>query len=324
MGTGQTARNVTMPDKPAIDGASEDDLSHQAFFYRGQRDYLAQIKAFAGAGLVNGEPVFIAVPGRHGSVLRDHLGGPVRYADMTRLGRNPARIIPEVRDFIDAHPGQRVRYVGEPIWPGRSPAEMCEAARHEALINLAFSGMAVTILCPYDAVGLPPSVVSDAGRTHPAILANGRPGPAAHYAGPGNLPPQCDRPLPAPPATAEALGYETDLQPVRQLVASHARRAGLPGDRAADLVLAASEIAGNTLRHTGAGGTVHLWHTEEEVLCQIQDQGWITDPLAGRIRRPPDERGHGLWVVNHVCDLVELRTGAAGTTIRMHMSIREP
>jgi anti-sigma regulatory factor (Ser/Thr protein kinase) len=320
----QTARSATMPDSPAADGAGESGLSHQAFFYRGQPDYLANIKAFAVAGLANGEPVFIAVPGRNGSVLRDHLGGRVCYADMAQLGRNPARIIPEVRDFIDAHPGQRVRYVGEPIWPGRSAAEMCEAARHEALINLAFSGMAATILCPYDAAGLPPSVVGDAERTHPAILTDGHPSPAPRYTGPGNLPPRCDRSLPAPPATAEILGYQASLQPVRRLVAGHGRRAGLPSERAADLVLAASEIAGNTLRHTGAGGTVHVWHTDEEMLCQIQDQGWITDPLAGRIRQPPDERGHGLWVVNQVCDLVEMRTGQGGTTIRMHMNIREP
>jgi anti-sigma regulatory factor (Ser/Thr protein kinase) len=313
-----------MPATPAVGGALTDGLSHQAFFYRGQRDYLAQIEAFVGVGLASAEPALIAVPGHKVSVLRDHLGEGARYADMTQLGRNPARIIPEVREFIDAHPGQRVRYVGEPIWPGRSAAEMCEAAWNEALINLAFSGMAVTILCPYDAAGLPPSVVGDAGYTHPAILANGRPVPAARYAGPGSVPPQCDRPLPPPPASAETLGYQADLQPVRRLVASHARQAGLHAWRAGDLVLAASEIAGNTLRHTSAGGTVHIWHSGEEILCQIQDQGWITDPLAGRIRQPPEERGHGLWVVNQVCDLVELRTGRSGTTVRMHMSIREP
>jgi anti-sigma regulatory factor (Ser/Thr protein kinase) len=324
MATGQAARNATMPDSPAANGTGDGGLSHQALFYRGQRDYLANIAAFVGAGFASGEPVFIAVPGRNGGVLRDHVGGRARYADMAQLGRNPARIIPEVRDFIDAHPGQRVRYVGEPIWPGRSAAETCEAARHEALINLAFSGMAATILCPYDAAGLPPSVVGDAEQTHPAILTGGHSAPAPHFTGPGSIPPGCDRPLPAPPATAETLGYQASLQPVRRLVAGHARRAGLPSERIADLVLAASEIAGNTLRHTGAGGTLHVWHTGEEVVCQIQDQGWITDPLAGRIRQPADERGHGLWVVNQVCDLVELRTGQGGTTIRMHMSIREP
>jgi anti-sigma regulatory factor (Ser/Thr protein kinase) len=105
------------------------------------------------------------------------------------------------------------------------------------------------------------------------------------------------------------------------VVASYARRAGLPDERLANLVLAASEVAANTLRHTGAGGTMHVWHTEEEILCQIQDEGWITDPLAGRVRRPADERGHGLWVVNQMCDLAELRTGPAGTTIRLHMAL---
>jgi len=307
-----------MPDGAAMDGG----LSHLACFYRGQRDYLARIDAFARAGHASGEPVFIAVPGDKASLLRDNLSGPIRYADMAELGRNPARIIPEVRDFIDAHPGQRVRYVGEPVWPGRSAAEMCEVARHEALINLAFTGMAATILCPYDAAGLPLSVVRGAERSHPAVLGNGH-AAARRSTGPGTLPPECNRPLPDPPAAAESLSYETDLRPLRRLVAGYAHRTGLPDERAANLVLAASEIAANTLRHTSAGGTVHMWHTGEEILCQIRDQGWIADPLAGRTRRPPDERGHGLWVVNQVCDLVELRTGPAGTTIRLHMRRRE-
>ena len=322
MVTRQATQGATMPDPAATDGG----FTHLAFFYRDQRDYLTQLGSFARAGLAGGEPVFIAVPGRKGNLLREHLdgSGDVRYADMAQLGRNPARIIPEVRAFIDDHPGRRVRYVGEPIWPGRSAAEMCEATRHEALINLAFSGTSATIVCPYDVAGLAPSVVGEAGRTHPAILANGRRAAAAHYAGPGNVPPECDRPLPAPPATAETLTYETDLRAVRRLVASHADHAGLPGERASNLVLAASEIAANTVRHTGGGGILHIWHTEEEILCQIQDQGWITDPLAGRTRRPPDARGHGLWVVNQVCDLVELRTSRAGTTVRLHMRIGDP
>jgi anti-sigma regulatory factor (Ser/Thr protein kinase) len=320
MVSGPMARRAAIPDRNALG----EGLSHQAFFYRDERDYLARIGAFVGAGREAGEPVFIAVPGPKCGLLRERLGGGIRYADMAHLGRNPARIIPEVRDFIEAHPGRRVHYVGEPVWPGRSAAEMCEATRHEGLINLAFAGTAATILCPYDAAGLPPSVVSGAGRTHPVILGNGHPGAAGRYAGPGDLPPECDRPLPDPPAAAERLDYETDLQPVRRLVASHARRAGLPDERVANLVLAASEIAANTLRHTSGGGTLYVWPTEEEVLCQIQDRGWITDPLAGRIRRPPDERGHGLWVVNQVCDLAEMRTGPGGTTIRLHMTLRAP
>src|SRR5262249_61547050 len=107
--------------------------------------------------------------------------------------------------------------------------------------------------------------------------------------------------------------------PVRRLVAGPARRAGLAGERAVDLVLAANEIAANTISHTAGSGVLQVWHTPEEIVCQVHDRGEITDPLAGRIRRGPDDRGHGLWLVNQVCDLVELRSGPAGTTGRIHM-----
>jgi anti-sigma regulatory factor (Ser/Thr protein kinase) len=104
-------------------------------------------------------------------------------------------------------------------------------------------------------------------------------------------------------------------------VKDHAGHNRLSGDRTANLVLAASELAANTLRHTSGGGTLRVWHTRLEIVCQVEDEGWITDPLAGRRRRPAAEPGHGLWLVNQLCDLVELRSGPAGTTVRLHMLI---
>jgi anti-sigma regulatory factor (Ser/Thr protein kinase) len=297
-----------------------DVLSHAAFFYRGHLEYTDRIAAFVRAGLDRGEPTLIALPGDRARAIGarlDSAAGEVAFADIAELGRNPARIIPEVRSFTDKHPGQRVRYVTEPIWPGRSVAEIREAARHEALLNLAFARAEATILCPYDASGLADSVLEDARCTHQ------QPGASGATAGTwrANLPAECDRPLSAPPPGAEALAYETDLAPVRRLVERHARRAGLGGERLVDLVLAANEIAANTIRHTGGGGTIHVWRGGAEMLCQVHDTGRITDPLAGRIRHGPDDRGHGLWLVNQVCDLVELRSGEDGTTVRMHMRL---
>lgn len=296
--------------------------AHLALFYRGQSEYLTQLAAFARGGLADAEPVFAAVPGDRARLLRARLGGDgagVSYADMTELGRNPGRIIPAMRAFAENHAGRRVRYISELIWPGRSVVETREATRHEALINLAFAGAPVTILCPYDVTGLAGRVLAGARSTHPAFLHDGRPQATGEFTGPGFVPEGFDGPLPAPPGYAETLGYDTDLRPLRRLVAGHARRTGLTEERAASLVLAASEIAANTLRHTRAGGVAYVWHTEQEIVCEVQDQGWITDPLAGQRRRSPDEAGHGLWLVNEVCDLVELRTGEAGTTVRMHM-----
>jgi len=49
---------------------------------------------------------------------------------------------------------------------------------------------------------------------------------------------------------------------VRRAVAEHALRAGLDEDRAADLSLAAYEVAVNTVVHTGRPGLLSLWTRE--------------------------------------------------------------
>jgi anti-sigma regulatory factor (Ser/Thr protein kinase) len=137
--------------------------------------------------------------------------------------------------------------------------------------------------------------------------------------------PSRSQPLPAPTNDAMYHTYRSDLSQVRALVWQHARQAGLTEGRANDLVLAVSEVAANTLRHTRSPGTLAIWHDEDEVVCEIRDEGTITDPLVGRRKPPPGASGgHGLWLVRQVCDLVELISDASGTTIRMHMALRPP
>ena len=59
--------------------------------------------------------------------------------------------------------------------------------------------------------------------------------------------------------------------------------------------------------------------------CQVSDSGRIRDPLAGRVRPEPDARGgRGLWLVNQLCDLVQIRTGSSGTTVRVQARRHEP
>ena len=138
---------------------------------------------------------------------------------------------------------------------------------------------------------------------------------------------QPSRSLPLPSPTNDAMyhTYRSDLSQVRALVLQQAREAGLTEGRANDLVLAVSEVAANTLRHTRSSGTLAIWHDAEEVVCEIRDEGTITDPLVGSRRPPPDASGgHGLWLVRQVCDLVELTSDANGTTVRMHMALRQP
>jgi anti-sigma regulatory factor (Ser/Thr protein kinase) len=116
--------------------------------------------------------------------------------------------------------------------------------------------------------------------------------------------------------------YATDLSAVRAVVYRHAKQAGLSEHRALDLVLAVSEVAANTVRHAKSPGSLKIWYDTEEIVCQIEDKGVIQDPLAGQRGPSMDAAGgHGLWIVNQVCDDVEMRSDETGTTVRLHMKL---
>jgi anti-sigma regulatory factor (Ser/Thr protein kinase) len=307
---------------------ASDVFRHIALFYHNMAEYQTAITDFVRAGLTRREPVLLAVP--HADSVWPNLvaeASLMTVADMTDLGRNPARIIPAVRTFADRHLGRRVRVVSESIWHGRSLAEICEGARNEALVDRALTGVAATIVCPYSAVDLPEPVLADAACLHQWQFGAGVGAvvPSTEYAGPDATPTGCRLPLPIPPADAEVIEYRSDLRAVRAMVTRAGQRAGLQASRVTDLVLAVSEVAANTLRHTRAGGIALAWQAGDEMLCQVSDSGYIADPLAGLRRPSPDKPGgQGLWLVNQVCDLVELRTTEAGTAVRLHMRIRRP
>jgi len=130
-------------------------------------------------------------------------------------------------------------------------------------------------------------------------------------------------PLPAPP-DAMPFVYTTNLSEVRALAEKHARMAGLPDTRVADFVIAVSEIAANTVQHARSQGSMEIWSDADEIVCEIRDGGIFTGPLAS-VRAPSFAiAGHGLWIVQQVCDHVELDSDEHGTIVRLHMSVRSP
>jgi anti-sigma regulatory factor (Ser/Thr protein kinase) len=130
--------------------------------------------------------------------------------------------------------------------------------------------------------------------------------------------------LSSPPADAEALVYHAELGSVRQFVAAKAEQAGLPPGRVRDLVSAVGELAANTLAHTDGPGTLLVWATEDEIVCQVHDNGHLTDASASQFRPEPDQLGggRGLWVVRQICDRMEISPTGDGATIRVYMQRR--
>jgi anti-sigma regulatory factor (Ser/Thr protein kinase) len=304
-------------------GAALAPFAHIALFYRTASQYAQEVGQFIRAGLAANEAVMVAVPRPRALLLREELGvyaARVTFADITRVGRNPGRILSAMHAFAQAHADRVVRYAGEPGWRSRTAAEWREVARHEVLVNVAFSGQQVKALCPYDAAALAPAVLAEAERSHPALLQAGRIRPNDSFTG-LDVGEQGD-PLPDPPADAAELIYRDDPGSARDFVRNRAKAEGLREPRITDLVIAVGELAANTLRHTNGSGSVRVWGSGGEVICEVRDGGHIGDVLAGRLNPAVDAgRGHGLWVVNQVCDLVEMRTNASGTTLRLHMEL---
>ena len=304
---------------------------HDAVPYRGTKGFLERVGAFIDDALGNEEPILVVVSQEKISLLRDALGEharDVRFADMSSVGRNPARIIPAWADFVEEHAssGRPFRGVGEPIWAERTPDELIECERHEALLNVAFDdGPAWWLACPYDVESLAPRVVEEAARNHPGILDLHRRYQSASYPGSRSLAEPFDAPLPPPPAGVDTVAFDESVESdislvdVRRFVASVASTLGLASDRIDDLVLAVAEACANTVAHGSGVGVVRLWRASSSIVCEVEGSGRIEDPLVGRRRPRYGSSGYGVWIIHQLCDLVQIRSFSDSSVVRMHM-----
>ncbi len=311
-----------LPDHGTPSGHDECGLEHVALFYGDLDQYLAAASEFLRAGDAAGEALLVAIPGETIEPLREALGDTaerVRFLDMRELGRNPGRIIPKVRNWTELQEQPRCRFIGEPIWSERSESEVVEATRHEALINIAFADVEASILCPYDANGLAPSILADAERTHPQLISGADHRASERYTNPLEIWLASEWSLPEPGPTMATVGLSEDLAPIRQITEACGREAGLSSSAVLDLVLAVDEAATNAVLHGMPPAELRIWREPDGIVCEVTDYGKLEDPLAGRRFPSPDwTSGRGLWLINQLCDLVEVRPLADGTAVRMH------
>lgn len=302
---------------------------HEALFYDGDDEFVERCRGFVEEGLDRGEPVLVMVGSRKLELLSGALGGraeQAHFADMEVVGRNPARIIPAWARFVADHAGAgrsvAMRGIGEPIWAGREPDELVECQLHESLLNVAFAAAdSFQLICPYDTSALPDDVLAEARRSHPIVSSAGEPASCGDYCGIDNAAALFYEDLAEPPADADELRVTLDdLREARELVRRRAMEAGL-GVRADDFVLAVNEVLSNSLYHARDDGLLRVWDEAGGLVCEVRDSGHIAQPLVGREEPSIGQvGGHGIWLVNLVCDLVQVRSSEQGSTVRMKMS----
>lgn len=119
---------------------------------------------------------------------------------------------------------------------------------------------------------------------------------------------------------------EADIRTVRDAVREVAFDLGMPGGRAADMGLCASEAATNALLH-GNGGWASVGARDGKLRIRIEDQGSGIDPddlpratlLKGWSKRA--SMGLGFTVIKETADQILLCTGPEGTRIIIEMGI---
>ena len=290
---------------------------HDALVHRDDDAYVAASVSFLTEGVRAGETAVALLGGRGHDLLAGALDGSgVRVVDTTELGRNPARLIPTLRDLLETAGGP-LRCVGDPVRTARSQAVTEEATLHDALVNLAFDDATdFHLRCTITEDGLP-----EAEHTHEAIHDKGTTRPGAAF-DPEHAHARFAAPLPEATQAQDGVHFTLDdLPELRDLVTVRSSAFGLPRDRALDLTLATNEMVTNSIVHGGDRGTLRLWHDDTTFTCEVTDSGHITTPLAGRIAPVPSTQGgRGIWLANRLCDLVSIRSAPhSGTVVRLQM-----
>lgn len=312
-----------------MSGRGHESLAHDAFVYGSDDEFLAGAVPFVRDAVAAGEPVLVAPTSANLALLRGELGPEaegVDWADEPE-SHTPLQRLGIFKRFIGRHVGRgtgRVRLLGEPAWPENSPAGVAEWKRYESFLNVALAPHPVWLVCPYDVRVLADDIVGDARHTHPTMRhCNGREA-SPGYVEPLDFARRLDEAVPFHPPPSGALEQAFgEAGAVRSFVVEQAHAAGVEHPREEDVRLAVSEIATNVFRHAGSLARVKTWRAPRAFVCEVGDDGpGVEDPFAGYVvPDPTQEGGWGLAIARQVCDVLELRAGPVGTTVRLHFRL---
>ena len=137
------------------------------------------------------------------------------------------------------------------------------------------------------------------------------------------------------PQDAAAAPYVLDqcfdassLSALRTAAQACATQAGMPGERATNIVIALHELAANAVRHGAGSGRLRIWDHIGALYCRVDDDGPAATLSMGHgdagadgagsagqnlADRWPREPGHGLWLARQVADQMTLRSDSRGT-----------
>jgi transcriptional regulator with XRE-family HTH domain len=173
--------------------ASTSMLDHKALVYGTDAELATTAGDFLAAGVERSEAALAVTTTKNIDLLREQLGPAaqrVEFVESTTWLTTPAAALDGFKAYSSANlegGAPWVRILGEPIWAGRTEAEVHSWTRFESLLNLVFAAWPMTVLCPYDERSAQPEVVRQARLTHPHTIGSGSTESGDDYTDPGGF-----------------------------------------------------------------------------------------------------------------------------------------
>jgi anti-sigma regulatory factor (Ser/Thr protein kinase) len=301
-------------------------LRHELLLYEDDNRLVDAASGFLAAGLDTGEAVVTVLEARKLEIMREALGPRARdvtWMDVAGHYTRPEAALADydasVRTLVrDGAP--RVRLFGE--LPALESEAQCDAwIAYDAILNRAFEGQPVSILCGYDGRVVPDRALEAACRSHPHIRGDG---PNTDFADPAEVV-RAHTPTSQPLPGLRTLESGDGASALRRALVADMRAAGVPAEAIDGMVLAANEVLVNARRYAGGRPEVRAGRVGDGFVCEITDGGpGFDDPLAGYL--PPragrnshggHARGAGLWIARQSTARLEVVRADGGLTVRL-------
>lgn len=179
LGELSAALGVTVEYLLGTSGATGALLDHHALIYLDVADFVETAGPFLEDGVASGDATLVVTDPENADGLREHLGdaaAKIRFADWQTWYSSPCDALFGYRQFatqaLDAG-APWVRIIGEPVWAGSTPEEIQTWVRYEALLNLSFAPLPLTLACPYNETALDQTIIGNARATHYRCLERG-------------------------------------------------------------------------------------------------------------------------------------------------------
>jgi anti-sigma regulatory factor (Ser/Thr protein kinase) len=299
--------------------SQESALRHHALVYESDEDYVERSVAFLREGLEAGEGCIVGNTRDGLAMMRDALGSDadrVSFLDVGSTYIRPARSVASYygvfREHLQRAPAVRAVANGQ---FGPTPADWKVWTAYEAITNLAYSHLPVWVLCAYNSNELPDAIVEAVLRTHPEVLGEELQ-PSDHFEDPRELV-RSLTPEPEPLPELRSCSSGEDLEGFREQLARELVAEQVPEARALDMLVAATEVAKNAVRHGDGIEEVRVGRADGRFVCEVIDRGrGFDDPVAGYLV-PREGRGTGLWVARQLTWTLESFHSPRGFTVRL-------